>query len=400
MHPFPTTKISAYNAGRLGANSGGPAATTLNQHSTSPLFLPFRLRSLEFKNRVGVSPMCQYSAVDGFPNAWHFGHLSQFAIKGAGLIIVEATGVTPNARITPNCLGLWSQAHANAFKPIVEFIKSQGAVAAIQLGHAGRKASTLAPFVTNNNYNSVASTEQNGWPGNVVGPSPVKQAPTTADVKELSVPEIRQIVKDFENSARLALDAGFDVVELHGAHGYLIHSFLSSLSNFRNDEYGGSLENRMRFPIEIAKAVRAIWPADKPLFFRLSVSDWSDEPAGLTAADSVHIARALKAVGVDLVDCSSGGIVTAPVNPAVFFEPGYNVGFAEQLRVEAGVATAAVGNITDAVQAEEILRNGKADIVLLAREFLRNSAWVLDSAAKVGAEVEWPVQYRRAKPRE
>ncbi|ORY48026.1 NADH:flavin oxidoreductase/NADH oxidase [Rhizoclosmatium globosum] len=395
MHPFPKTKIPTYNSGRLGANAGGPK-TTLDAHSKALLFSPLTLRSITFKNRIGVSPMCQYSSTDGFPNAFHFSHISQFAIRGAGLVIVEATGVTPNGRITPNCLGLYSQSHADAFKPIVDFVKSQGCVAAIQLGHAGRKASTLSPFFTDNQYNALATEADGGWPNNVVGPSPIKQAETTADVIELTGDDIQSYVDAFVNAAKLADNAGFDVIEIHGAHGYLLHSFLSPFSNQRKDEYGGSLENRMRFPVAVAKAVRQVWPDDKPLFFRLSVSDWAK--GGLTSEESVLVCRALKEVGVDLIDCSSGGVV-APEDPSKFFEPGYNVAFAEQIRVESGVATAAVGNITEAQQAEDILKEGKADLVLLAREFLRNPQWVLESAQKLGAEVEWPIQYRRGKPR-
>ncbi|KAJ3074171.1 hypothetical protein HDU98_011923 [Podochytrium sp. JEL0797] len=395
MVPFPKAKLPACNTGALGINKGGPA-TTLDAASKSILFSPFTIRGVTFKNRIGVSPMCQYSAIDGFPNAWHLAHISQFAIRGAALVIVEATGVTPNGRITPNCLGLYSQAHADAFKPIVDFIQSQGCVAAIQLGHAGRKASTLSPFFTDNQYNAVATEADKGWPENVVGPSAIKQAPTTADVIELSKQDIEGYVAEFVKAAELANDAGFDVIELHGAHGYLMHSFLSPFSNVRKDEYGGVIENRMKFPVAVAKAVRAKWPAHKPLFFRLSVSDW--EEGGLTVDESVIFCRALKEVGVDLIDCSSGGVV-APSDPSAMFAPGYNVPFAEQIRKESDIATAAVGNITEAQQAEDILAEGRADLVLLAREFLRNPQWVFESAQKLGAEVEWPLQYRRAKPR-
>ncbi|KAJ3232408.1 hypothetical protein HDU81_002999 [Chytriomyces hyalinus] len=395
LKAFPVSTLPKATPGRLGKNAGGPK-TSLDPNSAVQLFSPITFRGLTLKNRIGVSPMCQYSAQDGFPNAWHLSHLGSMASRGAALIIVEATGVSPTARITPNCLGLWSDAHVHAFKPIVEFIQSQGAAAGIQLAHAGRKASTLSPFFTDNSYSAVASKEDGGWPDEVVGPSPIKQAPTTADVVELDVDGIAQIVASFEKATERALAAGFDVVEIHGAHGYLIHSFLSAISNKRTDTYGGPLENRMRLALEIARAVRAKWPQTKPLFFRLSASDFVD--GGLTIEESVIVCRELKAIGVDVVDCSSMGIV-APTDASVAMQPGYNVPLAHKIRHESKIATAAVGLITEPEQAEAILQEGSADIVLLARAFLNDPSWVLNAAAKLGAEVEWPLQYRRGKPR-
>ncbi|KAJ3235275.1 hypothetical protein HDU78_005272 [Chytriomyces hyalinus] len=395
LRPFPITSLPKATPGRLGKNAGGPK-TTLDPNSAVLLFSPITFRGLTLKNRIGVSPMCQYSAEDGLPNAWHLSHLGSMASRGAGLILVEATGVSRTARITPNCLGLYSDAHVDAFKPIVEFIQSQGAAAGIQLAHAGRKASTLSPFFTDNSYSAVASQEVGGWPDKVVGPSAIKQAPTTADVVELDVEGIAQIVASFEKAAELSLAAGFDVVEIHGAHGYLIHSFLSPLSNKRTDAYGGPLENRMRLALEVTRAVRAKWPETKPLFFRLSASDFVD--GGLTIDESVIVCRELKALGVDVVDCSSMGIV-APTDASIPLQPGYNVPLAQKIRHESSVATAAVGLITEAAQAEAILQDESADIVLLARAFLNDPSWVLNAAAKLGAEVEWPLQYRRGKPR-
>ncbi|KAJ3406555.1 hypothetical protein HDU80_010955 [Chytriomyces hyalinus] len=421
LRPFPVTSLPKATPGRLGKNAGGPK-TTLDPNSAVLLFSPITFRGLTLKNRIGVSPMCQYSAQDGLPNAWHLSHLGSMASRGAGLILVEATGVSRTARITPNCLGLLSDAHVDAFKPIVEFIQSQGAAAGIQLAHAGRKASTLSPFFTDNSYSAVASQEVGGWPDEVVGPSPIKQAPTTANVVELDVEGIAQIVASFEKAAEMSLAAGFDVVEIHGleillvsnflfckklttcikiqifvgAHGYLIHSFLSPLSNKRTDAYGGPLENRMRLALEVTRAVRAKWPETKPLFFRLSASDFVD--GGLTIDESVIVCRELKALGVDVVDCSSMGIVP-PTDASIPLQPGYNVPLAQKIRHESNVATAAVGLITEAAQAEAILQDGSADIVLLARAFLNDPSWVLNAAAKLGAEVEWPLQYRRGKPR-
>ncbi|KAJ3261443.1 hypothetical protein HDU77_000882 [Chytriomyces hyalinus] len=395
LRPFPVTSLPKATPGRLGKNAGGPK-TTLDPNSAVLLFSPITFRGLTLKNRIGVSPMCQYSAQDGLPNAWHLSHLGSMASRGAGLILVEATGVSRTARITPNCLGLYSDAHVDAFKPIVEFIQSQGAAAGIQLAHAGRKASTLSPFFTDNSYSAVASQEVGGWPDKVVGPSAIKQAPTTADVVELDVEGIAQIVASFEKAAELSLAAGFDVVEIHGAHGYLIHSFLSPLSNKRTDAYGGPLENRMRLALEVTRAVRAKWPETKPLFFRLSASDFVD--GGLTIDESVIVCRELKALGVDVVDCSSMGIV-APTDASIPLQPGYNVPLAQKIRHESSVATAAVGLITEPTQAEAILQDGSADVVLLARAFLNDPSWVLNAAAKLGAEVEWPLQYRRGKPR-
>ncbi|KAJ3200137.1 hypothetical protein HDU82_009152 [Entophlyctis luteolus] len=308
--------------------------------------------------------------------------------------------VLPNGRISPNCLGLYSQGHADALKPLTEFIKSQGCVPGIQLAHAGLKASTLSPFKKTGNA-VLASLEVGGWIDNVVGPTAGKLSPELADARALSITEIKEIVEAFANAAKYALDAGFSVVEVHGAHGYLIHSFLSPFSNKRTDEYGGSFENRARLAVEVCQAVRKVWPDNLPLFFRTSATDWAEDgQIGFTPEDAVRLAVLLKnTAGVDVVNCSSGGLFT-PKDPSVLFQEGYNVSFSKRIRKESGISTAVAGMITRANHANGIISEGSADLVLLAREFLRNPNWVFDAAKELGAEIEWPVQYRRGKPRD
>ena len=354
----------------------------------SSLFTPLTLRGVAFKNRVFVSPMCQYSSVDGLPNQWHLVHLGARAIGGAALVMVEATGVSPEGRISPGDTGLWSDAHARAFAPIVRFLEEHGAVPGIQLAHAGRKASTGAPW---DGGGVIPPSDSRGW---------VPLAPSALPFRDgdpvphaLTVSELDDVEAQFVRGARLALAAGFRVIELHMAHGYLLNEFLSPLSNRRDDAFGGDREGRMRFPLRVARAVRAAWPDDLPLFVRISAVDWAE--GGWTIEDSVVFARHLRELGVDLVDCSSGGLVP---HAKVALGPGYQVPFARRVRAEAGVATGAVGLITEPAQAEEIVASGAADAIFLARRLLYDPHWPLHAAEALGIDLEWPKQYRRAKP--
>lgn len=355
----------------------------------SHLFDPFRLRDLTLRNRIFVSPMCQYSAAqrDGMPDHWHLVHLGSRAVGGAGLVMVEATGVSPAGRISPQDLGLWSDAQRDAFRPIAEFIRAQGAVAAIQLAHAGRKASTDQPW----RGGAPLAPEQGGW--QPLAPSALAFAPDYPMPHALTASEIDTIVREFAESASHALAAGFEVVEVHMAHGYLLHSFLSPLSNTRADEYGGSLANRARLPLAVARAVRERWPAQWPVFVRISASDWIE--GGWDLAQSIQLARWLKELGIDFIDCSSGGLSPDARIPAT---PGYQVPFAAAIRREAGIATGAVGLITEPEQAERIVASGEADAVLLARASLRDPYWPLHAALALGVDIPWPPQYLRAKP--
>ena len=353
--------------------------------SSSLLFEPLRLRGVTLRNRIAVSPMCQYSAVDGFANDWHLVHLGSRAVGGAGLVVMEATAVEPRGRITHFDTGIWDDAHVDFLSRIARVLHTNGAGAGIQLAHAGRKASTARPW----HGGKLLAPSEGGW--QPVGPSAIPFLEGDPAPHELSVDEIHGIVEAFAAAARRALAAGFQLVEIHAAHGYLAHEFLSPLSNRRQDQYGGSLENRMRFALETVEAVRAVWPQNLPLFVRISSTDWV--PGGWDIADSVELARCLKPLGVDLVDCSSGG--SSPAQQ-VQLGPGYQVPFAERIRREAGIRTGAVGLITSAQQAEQILHEEKADLVLLAREFLRDAYFPLHAARELGAEFPPPVQYARA----
>jgi 2,4-dienoyl-CoA reductase-like NADH-dependent reductase (Old Yellow Enzyme family) len=353
----------------------------------SRLFSPFRLRDIEFKHRVFVSPMCQYSSDDGMPTDWHLVHLGSRAVGGAALVMVEATAVSPEGRITPDDSGLWSDRHAEAFRRITAFITAQGSVPAIQLGHAGRKASTDAPW----RGGKPLPPSQRGW--QPVAPSPVPFGDGYPQPRELTRGDIEGIVGEFVDATRRALAAGFEVIELHMAHGYLMHSFLSPLANRRTDEYGGSLENRMRAPLAVAAAVRQAWPATRPLFARISATDWVD--GGFTLAEATQVAKRLAGLGVDLIDCSSGGAVPWAKVPA---GPGYQVPFAAAIRREAEVPTGAVGMITAPAQAEQIVATGQADVVFLARELLRDPYWPLRASRTLGAPLVFPPQYLRATP--
>jgi len=352
----------------------------------SKLFSPMQMRSLTLRNRIFVSPMCQYSCQDGLPNDWHMVHLGSRAVGGAAMVIAEATAVAPEGRISPSDCGLWNDAQAEAFAPIAHFIAAQGALPAIQLGHAGRKASVMPPW----QGGGAAQEDAGGW--QPVAPSALPFGPGSPQPRELEVADLERIAAQFEASARRALKAGFQVVEIHMAHGYLLHQFLSPLSNKRDDAFGGRLENRMRLPLEVAHRVRAIWPEELPVMVRLSVTDWVD--GGWDLAQSLVLCEHLKELGVDLIDCSSGGLVPDAVIPAA---PGFQTPFAAEIRKKIGIATGAVGLITAAMQAEQILATGSADVVLLARELLRDPYWPIHAAAELKADHPWPVQYERAK---
>jgi 2,4-dienoyl-CoA reductase-like NADH-dependent reductase (Old Yellow Enzyme family) len=351
------------------------------------LFEPLRLRGVTFRNRIFVSPMCMYSAEDGVPNDWHFVHLGSRAVGGAALVMVEATGVSAEGRISPGDTGLWNARQVAAFRRITDFVAARGAVPGIQLAHAGRKASTHAPWKGGRPL--VAG--EGAWA--TLGPSPISFDQGFPPPREMTHAEIDLVTAEFAAAAERAVGAGFRVVEVHAAHGYLLHEFLSPLSNRRADEYGGSLENRMRFPLRGVRAVRRAFPEDRPIFVRLSATDWVE--GGWDLPQAIELSKLLKKDGVDLVDCSSGGLVP---NAKVAVQPGYQVPFAEAIRREAGIATGAVGMITEPRQAEEILAAGQADAIVMARAFLRDPYWPLHAAQELGADVDWPVQYARAKP--
>lgn len=350
------------------------------------LFTPIRLRELEFRNRVVVSPMCQYSAEAGLPNTWHLVNYGSRAVGGAGLVMVEATAVCPEGRITPYCTGIWSNEHVSAFQPITDFIRSQGAVPGIQIAHAGRKASCSQPW-TGSQFLPIGA---GGW--KTVAPSAIPFSPAHGVPHALNGDEIDGIVRLFAEAASRALAAGFEVAEVHCAHGYLLNEFLSPLANHRSDEYGGTLENRCRLPLRVAKAIRDLWPEKWPVFVRISATDWVEN--GWDLAQSIQFAKWLKAIGIDLVDCSTGGMVPDAKIPTT---PGYQVPFAAGVRNGAGIATGAVGMITSPAQAERILQEDEADMIFLARELLRDPYWPLRAARELGAEAHWPNQYVRAK---
>ncbi|MDU0460553.1 MAG: NADH:flavin oxidoreductase/NADH oxidase [Geobacteraceae bacterium] len=352
----------------------------------SILFSPLTLRSIKVRNRIFVSPMCQYSSRDGLPTDWHLVHLGSRAVGGAGLVMVEATAVSPEGRISPDDSGLWSDEHAKAFLPITRFMREQGAVAGIQLAHAGRKGSCSLPWLGGGPLGAEAC----GW--QPLAPSAVPFDVGHPVPRALTPDEMDVIEAQFRAAARRAFAAGFQVVEVHMAHGYLLHEFLSPLVNQRNDSYGGCLENRMRFPLRIAAAVREEWPQELPLFVRISATDWVE--GGWDIDQSVVLARLLKEIGVDLIDCSSGFAV--PDEP-VPFGPGFQVPFAARVRAEAGIASGAVGLITEPFQAEQIVATKQADVVLLARQMLRDPYWPLNAAKALHADVDWPNQYLRAK---
>ena len=349
------------------------------------LFTPLRLRGTQFKNRIAVSPMCEYSAEDGHPGTWHLVHLGSRAVGGPALVMGEATAVQAIGRISPSDTGLYLDSQADAWRPVVEFIHTQGARAGIQLAHAGRKGSTAAPWLGG----APVALKDGGWIP--VAPSALAFDTGYPVPKALGVEEIGHIVDDFQGAAKRALRVGFDVVEIHAAHGYLLHEFASPLSNKRTDEYGGAFENRIRFGLRVTQAVREVWPENQPVFVRISATDWKE--GGWDMEQSVELSRRLKSAGADLIDVSSGGIAPGVQIPV---GPGFQVNFAAAIRREAGVATGTVGMISDPAQAETILRTDQADMVFLARELLRDPYWPRRAAQELGVKIKPPVQYERA----
>jgi 2,4-dienoyl-CoA reductase-like NADH-dependent reductase (Old Yellow Enzyme family) len=350
------------------------------------LFEPLRIRSIEFRNRIAVSPMCEYSSVDGFANDWHLVHLGSRAVGGAGLVITEAAAVSPEGRITPDDLGIWRDEQIEFLNRITKFLEAHGAVPGIQLAHAGRKASNFSPW----KGGKPLQKEQGAW--QTLSPSAIAYKDGDPLPKEMSEDNIRKVLADFKAASKRAIKAGFKVFEIHAAHGYLINEFLSPLSNQRQDEYGGSFENRIKILIQIVDVVRETIKDHLPLFVRISASDW--EEGGWTIDDSVRLAQVLKTKGVDLIDCSSGGNSWTQKIPA---GPLYQVPFAEKIKKETGILTAAVGLITSAKESEEILSSNKADLIFLARQFLRDPYFPLHAATELGIDIQWPEQYERAK---
>jgi 2,4-dienoyl-CoA reductase-like NADH-dependent reductase (Old Yellow Enzyme family) len=351
------------------------------------LLSPFQLRSVTFPNRIGVSPMCQYSSQDGFASDWHLVHLGSRAQGGAGLVILEASAVVPEGRISSGDLGIWKDEHIPGLERIARFIHSQGTVAGIQLAHAGRKGSMSVPF----GGERLLPPDEGGW--QPVAPSALAFSPLYAVPAALDQAGIDAVIEAFRQAARRVLKAGFDVVEIHAAHGYLLHQFLSPLANQRTDAYGGSLENRSRLLLQVVDTVRAVWPAHLPLFVRISATDWAE--GGWSPEESILLSRTLSEHGTDLIDVSSGGMVP---NAQIPVGPGFQVDLAAQIRREALIPTSAVGLITDAAQADAIVEQGEADLVLLGRELLRDPYWPLHTAAGFGETASWPEQYLRAAP--
>jgi 2,4-dienoyl-CoA reductase-like NADH-dependent reductase (Old Yellow Enzyme family) len=356
------------------------------------LFTPLTIRSITLKNRIAVSPMCQYSSIDGKATDWHLTHLGSRAAGGAALVICEATAVQDIGRISPGDAGLWQDNQIEPLYRINQFILSQGAIPGIQLAHAGRKASTCKPWDykprQQNGLGEKLSLTEGGW--QPIAPSAIPFSPTYPEPREMTLAEIKQLISDFRSAAQRSLSAGYQWLEIHGAHGYLINSFMSPLSNKRTDQYGNSFQNRIRILIEIAQAIREIWPEKYPLGVRISASDWAE--GGWAIDDSIELAKLLKGEGVDLIDCSSGGLVPHAKIP---IGPGYQVPFAEQIRSATGILTGAVGMITEPEQANSIIESGKADIVLLAREFIRDPYWPIHAAIKLGEKIQIPEQYER-----
>ncbi|HZP95518.1 MAG TPA: NADH:flavin oxidoreductase/NADH oxidase [Candidatus Limnocylindria bacterium] len=354
------------------------------------LFTPLRVRGVTSRNRIMVSPMCQYSSVDGLANDWHLVHLGARAVGGAGLVVAEATAVEARGRISPADLGIWSDAHVPPLARIARSIERNGAVPGIQLAHAGRKASTKLPWLPGPRPLAPAD---GGW-SPVVAPSPIPFGEGFPVPHELTTGEIADIIAAWAAAARRARDAGFKLIEIHAGHGYLLHEFFSPVANQRTDGYGGSFERRVRIGVEVVDAIRGEWPSDLPLFMRISATDWIDDRPSWTLADSIALARLVRDRGVDLIDCSSGSMLRSAAPPE---SPGYQVPFAEAIRREAGVLTAAVGVITHATQAQDIVATGKADVVALARAMLVDPYWPLHAARTLGVDVPWPDQYLRAK---
>lgn len=352
----------------------------------SKLLSQLTIRDITLRNRIVISPMCTYSAVDGFANDWHLVHLGSRATGGAGLIIQEATAVSAEGRITPGDLGLYKEEHTEMLHRITSFIHQQGAIAGIQLAHAGRKASCARPW----DGGKQLKRNDGGWI--TVAPSAIAYNPDDDAPQTLDVEGIKKVISDFRIAAQRALKAGYEVIDIHAAHGYLVHQFLSPLSNHRTDSYGGNFENRIRLLLEIIEGVRSVWPLNLPLFVRISATDWAE--GGWNIGESIKLASILKGKGVDLIDTSSGGMVH---NAKVPVGPGYQVPFSERIKSESGILTGTVGLITQAQQAEDILQKGQADLILIARESLRDPYFPLNAAKVLGDEIEWPLQYLRAK---
>ncbi|MEO6284634.1 MAG: NADH:flavin oxidoreductase/NADH oxidase [Dyadobacter sp.] len=353
----------------------------------SQLFSPITLKGITLKNRLVVSPMCQYSSVDGFANDWHLVHLGSRAVGGAGLLITEATAISPEGRISPQDLGIWKDEHIEKLKQITDFITAQGAVPGIQLAHAGRKASTYPAWKGRGHV----PVEEGGW--KAVSASAIAFSDKDDVPLELDLEGINKVIEDFKLAAVRALQAGFKVIEVHAAHGYLVHQFMSPLSNQRSDEYGGSFENRIRLLLEIIEAVHSVWPEDLPLVVRISATDWAE--GGWDADQSVRLAEILKTKDIAFIDVSSGGLVSYAKIP---IGPSYQVPFSAQIKKETGSLTGSVGLITTAQQAEDILKNGEADLIIMAREMLRDPYLPLHAAHQLGEDIVWPIQYDRAKP--
>ncbi len=360
-------------------------SSALQEYRKPKLFEPIQFRDVTVRNRIMMSPMCQYSAPEAVPLEWHYVHLGSRAVGGAGIIMTEATAVEARGRITPYCLGLWHDEQEAAFSRIAKFVAEQGAVPGIQLAHAGRKASHKRPWEDR----TAIYPDEGGW--EVVGPSAIPWEPDDLIPHALSSDEIGEVILKFQASAERALRAGFRIIEIHAAHGYLLHSFLSPLSNQRNDQYGGNLDNRMRLLLETITAVREVWPDELPLFVRLSITDWVED--GLTLEDTLAIAKKLASLDIDLIDCSSGGNSYKQKAPN---HPGYQVPFSEAVRREAGIRTGAVGLINSAELAEEILANHRADIIILGRLVLWDPYWPYHAASKLRAELNLPIQYARS----
>ena len=352
----------------------------------SKLFTPLIIKDTVFKNRIAISPMCQYSAIDGFANDWHLVHLGSRAVGGAALIIQEATAVSPEGRITPADLGLYKEEHIEKLQSITTFIHQHGAVAGIQLAHAGRKASCAVPW----NGGSQLKENEGGW--QTVAPSAVAFNPDDNAPRALDASGINKIVADFKTAAKRAYLSGYKVIEIHAAHGYLVHQFLSPLSNRRTDNYGGSFENRIRLLLEIVNAIQTVWPQNLPLLVRISATDWAE--GGWNPDEAVQLSSILKRNGVDLIDCSSGGMIP---NAKIPLAPGYQVAFAERIKKEAGILTGAVGLITEVQQAEDIIEMEHADLILIARASLRDPYFALNAARFLKDDIDWPLQYGRAK---
>jgi len=353
---------------------------------TSRLLSPITFKDITLKNRITISPMCQYSAIDGFANDWHMVHYGSRAVGGAALIIQEATAVSPEGRITPADLGIYQEEHLENLKRITSFIHQQGAVAGIQLAHAGRKASCAVPW----DGGKQLKENEGGW--TTVSSSAIAFNVDDHAPQALDSDGIKKVIDDFRTAAKRALNAGYQVIEIHAAHGYLIHQFLSPLSNHRTDEYGGSFENRIRLLLEILGAVQTVWPQNLPLLVRISATDWAE--GGWNADEAVKLSAILKEQGVDLIDCSSGGLVPYAKIPV---SPGYQVEFAERIKKETGISTGAVGLITEVKQAEDILANDRADLIIIARASLRDPHFALHAARTLDDNIAWPLQYQRAK---